>query len=223
MSTTFDHPDYINSKGEVIPSVTQILAVLNHPHVIAWANYLGLCKHLKVDEWLDHVAFRGSIIHERIAKNLVGEKSPDVYDLNTEAECEVLYSRFETWRDEAEPKPIVIEKRYQNEDFGGTVDLVCETKQGPVILIDFKTASEPKAQNMLQLGAYLILIEENDPELYKKIDMCQIITLGGKDLKITTRVKAEMKKYKKAFKEIFAAYKAWKEILSDRWKEKLPK
>lgn len=219
----FEHPDYINSKGEKIPSVTQVIALLNHEGFMEWANYLGLIRHVKVKDFMDHAAYRGSVVHDRIARTFQGDTKFETLSLEIEAEVNILFDRFLIWKEEAEPAPIEVERRYQNEEYGGTVDLICKTKQGPTILIDFKTSTEPKAQYMLQLGGYLNLIKENDPELYDKIDMCQVITLGGKRMQIVTRIKEDMVKYQEAFERLFQAYLAWKKLLGDNWKEKMPK
>lgn len=220
MSGDPKHPDYINEKGEVIPSVTQIIKILNHPGYAEWANYLGF-KKLTFKTHLADLANIGTIVHERIDQWFHGVRQFPFTTPDEEMEIETKFNRFIAWAEEFDVKPIMTEERMQNERYGGTIDLVAQLSDGPITLIDFKTASGPKPQHMLQLGGYLNLMEEKKPDIYKKIELCQIVTLGGKKLQTVTRPKEEMDVYRNAFEKIYIMRCVWLDVLADNWSEKI--
>ena len=213
------HKEYYDSKGNEIPSVTQILKVLNKPAVIEWANYLGFHK-INYKQLLDEKADIGTYVHERIEKYF-NKKDPkeekEILDLKIKKQVDSLFDLFLDWEKSIKPIPIEIESSYTNSRFGGTIDCILEINK-EIVLIDFKTSKKPYPSHFLQLGGYLILIEDNNKELYDKIAYVQIISLG-KGLKIETKFIDEMIKYKEAFKSVFDIYLYWKNILKEDWNE----
>ena len=61
------HTKYVNSNGQEVPSVTQILGVINKPALINWANKMGL-QGIKTSEVLRNTADIGTLAHEIIEK-----------------------------------------------------------------------------------------------------------------------------------------------------------
>ena len=76
------------------------------------------------------------------------------------------------------------------------------------------------ASHFLQLGGYLNLIEQIDKGIYNKIELCQIIAINAKGIKIKTLTKEEMEPYKVAFLKAFELYTIWKSLLEVDWNER---
>jgi hypothetical protein len=222
MNNENDHPSYYNSKGEEIPSVTQIIALLNHKGFMEWANMLGL-KKVKVDTYLDERAWVGTVVHDRINKVFNGKTTFLEMPGETGMEIEMLYHRFLAWKNTTNVEMIMSEERMQNERYGGTLDLVCKYPNGSVGLIDFKTGSKPKPSHLLQLGGYLNLLAECKKEIYDEIDFAEVITLGGKSINMVSRSIEEMQLYRDTFEKIYMTRCAWLSVLEDKWPETIVK
>lgn len=217
-----EHPSYYNSKGEEIPSVTQIISLLNHKGFMEWSNMLGL-KKIKVDEYLDECAWIGTIVHDRISKCFNGQS--DFLDIGGSKglQIDMLFKRFLSWKNTTNVEMIMSEERMHNERYGGTLDLICKYPSGAIGLIDFKTGSKPKPSHLLQLGGYLNLLETSNPELYSKIDFAEVITLGGKSINMVSRSIEEMQLYRDTFEKIYLLRCSWLSVLEDKWNEKIIK
>ena len=218
-----EHPSYYNSKGEEIPSVTQIISLLNHKGFMEWANMLGF-KRIKVEKYLDDAAWVGTVVHNRI--NQVFENNRiDFLEIGGEKgmQIEMLFERFIAWKEIAKPEKILSEERMQNERYGGTLDLVCKFPSGSTVLLDFKTGAKVKPSHFLQLGGYLNLLETAYPDIYDKIDYVEVVSLGGKSVELVTRSKEEMQLYRDTFEKIYLLRCAWMTVLKDKWKETIVK
>jgi hypothetical protein len=218
----FVHVGYTDEDGNEIPSVTQLIGLIGSDALTKWANSLGL-RRIKLDDYLDEVSTAGSLTHERIEKFLKGEsvyEENEYYGKKIEEIAEKAFSHFREWEKAAQVKPIWIEKRLSNNRYGGTIDLLAEIRQGPIILIDFKTSKHPKPSHLMQLAGYLNLIKEVEPEKFKKIDFAQIVALGGLRVHTFTRPIDEMEIYMDAFEKIYMMYKAYQSCIEkDKWKD----
>ena len=217
-----DHPSYYNSQGKEIPSVTQIISLLNHKGFMEWSNMLGF-KRIDVGDYLDECAWVGTVVHDRISKSFNGETTFLNLGGKKAMEIEMLFKRFMTWKETTQVDMILSEERMQNERYGGTLDLVCKYPNGSVGLIDFKTGSKPKPSHLLQLGGYLNLLEDTNKELYDEIDFAEVITLGGKSINMVSRSIEEMQLYRDTFEKIYLLRCSWLSVLDDHWSEKIIK
>lgn len=213
------HQSYYNHDNKEIPSVTQILKIINKSGIVEWANILGFYK-IKYKPFLDEKATIGTYVHERIERYFNGKdpkENEKIFDVDIEKKVNERYNIFLIWNKGCDPKPIKIEESYNNNRYGGTVDAILEIN-GEVVLVDFKTSKKPYSIYFLQLGGYLNLIKELDKELYDKIAYVQVITFG-KGLLIETKYKENMHKYEDCFEFLYNLYIKWKNILETEWNE----
>lgn len=208
---------YYNSKGDEIPSVTHILRIISKRSLVDWANYMGF-RHINTKKFVEDKARIGTFFHDRVECYFQKKEWTKPFDCETEETVNKIFNNFMIWAKEANPEIIAEEKEYTNEEYGGKLDLLCSIK-GVVTLVDFKTSKSIHATQFLQLGGYLNLIYENDPELYDKIQLCQIVACTPSDINIKSKDKREMYGYQHAFTKAFEIYKAWGHILKTEWNE----
>ena len=214
------HNAYYDEKGNELPSVTQIIKILNHKGLIQWANYIGF-KHISYTNYMEERQLVGSLVHLKIEKFLKGEDySPSYLDDSIEKEVNEKFKLFEIWYNETAAKPIWIEKALSNNRYGGTLDAVVQIKNGAIGLIDFKTSKTIKPSQLLQLGGYLNLIQERENDMYKNINFCSIIAFGN-ELSISSRSREDMELYQKAFEKLYMLFCSWKDILSNDWNQSI--
>jgi hypothetical protein len=218
----FVHIGYTDYKGNEIPSVTQLLNFIGSDNLTNWANALGL-RRIKLRDYLDEVSLAGSIVHDRIS-HYYEQTDPEPREFlgpKLEEKIDIAFDRFLEWTNALEIKPIWSEKRFSNENYGGTIDLLATDNEDQTILVDFKTSKAPKPTHLLQLAGYLTLIEEKDKEMYDKINLVQIVVLGGPGLQVLSKTIDEMKIYKEAFLKLYEMYELFKKCLkADNWRIK---
>lgn len=214
------HTTYINSNGEKLPSVTQILGVINKPALINWANKMGL-QGIKTNEVLRNTADIGTLAHE-IIESWIKNRKPNWKDYTQEQRLQACKCarRFFEWKDKQEKfAPIVSEislvsEKYQ---YGGCIDLIANLN-GKRTVIDFKTSSGIWDEAKYQTSAYYNMANENG---FDCVDV-MIIRIGRDDFetfKVEQKEQAfevfksaltlynEIKKYKKS--EEFDYNKMW--------------
>jgi hypothetical protein len=212
---------YLNSKNEEIPSVTHILSIMNKAGISTWANALGF-KRISLRKFLDEKALIGTLVHERIENHFQNTEPKPFFDASTENEVNRRMVIFNVWEKEAQPKVIWEEKEFTNERYGGKIDLLCKMYGDKTVLLDFKTSKKVHASQFLQLGGYLNLIKENDPDTYNSIDLCQIVAISDRVHQEVRSIK-EMQVYMEAFELCYQLYTAWDSILRSQWNESLEK
>jgi hypothetical protein len=210
----------MNSKGEEIPSVTQIISILTKKGITEWANSLGF-RRVSVKKFLDNKALIGTLVHSRIENYFKKEEYKPFIDKSTDDIVNARYELFKIWVNEAKPEMIWQEKEFTNERYGGKLDMLCKMYDDKYVLLDFKTSKDIHPSQFLQLGGYLNLIEYNESEMYEKISLCQIVAFGEKGIKQRVFTKEEMKRYQKAFEKCYEIYMCWDNILQDMWDENL--
>lgn len=141
MNNYFDeetHKYYYN--GVEVPSVTEIAKP------ISFERLNSLPVHV-----LDYARLRGSLVHEAIENYLLTEEI-DWEEINPIAVpyVEQFINWFRTYR----PKILCVEYRLFDEDYCGTLDLLCEI-DGNVYLIDYKATSVIDKKSLsVQLEGY---------------------------------------------------------------------
>ena len=141
MNTYFDeetHKYYYN--GVEVPSVTEIAKP------ISFERLTNLPSHI-----LENARHRGSLVHEAI----------ETYLLTGEIEWEEIdpiaipyVEWFVNWHRTYRPKILYVEYRLFDEDYSGTLDLLCEI-DGEIYLIDYKATSVIDKKSLsVQLEGY---------------------------------------------------------------------
>ncbi|MCK9370084.1 PD-(D/E)XK nuclease family protein [Candidatus Dojkabacteria bacterium] len=163
------HQSYYSSSGEKLPSVTGILSAnlgWNTQVLVAWARREALLGN-DPDLIRDSAANIGSLIHTLVEHNLLG-KVCDVttYSPAELAIAEVAMQAFHKWKTENQPEVIAVELQMVSDEyrFGGTVDLVCNINNRPV-LVDWKSGSIYQ-EHLIQGGALTRLVWEQYPDVF---------------------------------------------------------
>lgn len=164
----------------LVPSVTQILKVIDKPALPRWAAKM-VCEHLqgalKPGEALDEVqignllkeakaapwrraddaANIGTIVHSFAEEWALGNRPPP--PINKEARNAA--DAFVAWWESNDVKPLFTERKIYCRSYGyaGTVDLIAEVN-GEHIIADFKTSTGIWPEYRLQLAAYQFAFEE---------------------------------------------------------------
>lgn len=159
------HTVYKTADGKRVPGATTVTGLLNKPHLIRWANNLGL-EGIDSSKYTDEAAAVGTLAHALIQAHLQGDKvntdlfSPIQVDL---AENAVL--SFYEWASRHKIEPIICEIPMVSEKrrYGGTVDCYCMLDGKPTLL-DFKTGKAIYDEYFVQTSAYKeLLLEHGHP------------------------------------------------------------
>lgn len=149
------HPNYYNDRGEQVPSVTTVLAILQKDFMIPWV--VKLAKQNKDYRVVSSEASRiGTLAHAKVQGFIEGEAVDDYGypESHVEAANTALMS-FKEWSHQHDIEPIFCEKMFvhQELDYGGTVDAFMKVDGVPTI-IDFKTSKSISSGYYTQLAAY---------------------------------------------------------------------
>lgn len=186
------HTVYKTADGKRVPGATTITGLLNKPHLVRWANNLGL-EGIDSSKYTDEAAAVGTLAHALIQAHLQGDKvdtdlfSPIQVDL---AENAVL--SFYEWASRHKIEPIICEVPMVSEKmrFGGTVDCYCMLDGKPTLL-DFKTGKAIYDEYFVQTSAYKeLLLEHGHPvEEIKILRVGRDETEGFEERSITDSTK----------------------------------
>lgn len=172
--------------GELVPSVTTVLKVLDKPALVAWAANQTAKKATELiarktdKDGAVHIAFSeaqeileearktfretsgdakdiGSMVHAAIERMVLGKPEEPV---NDEGVANGLIA-FNQWRESEKVKPVRVEalvgsKKY---GFGGAVDFIGFIG-GKLCLADWKTSTGIYDEYRIQVSAYLCAVEE---------------------------------------------------------------
>lgn len=171
------HTKYYNSKNEKIPSVTQILSVINCPSLFYWGVKMaknGECP-IAYTKW---TAETGTLLHSIIQFSIDGTKIEwDKYkkeQIKIACHCA---KRFFEWKSyQCEFIPIHSELKLSNELFGGTIDAIARLNS-KLSLIDFKSCNEIRDTAVAQVSAYKRLAEDQG----YKIEQVIILRFGREE------------------------------------------
>lgn len=147
------HTPYILN-GEAIPSVTEVLNVINKPFLYAWFAKHGFaeCERIKKE-----AGDLGSRVHDAVESYLKGEG----YEL-AGREAEML-QHFLKWKEQTDFRPVELELKVVSErhKFHGTFDALGTFGDSTeLVMCDWKTSSKIDDSYALQLAAYAAAYEE---------------------------------------------------------------
>lgn len=169
------HIVYKTPDGTRVPGATTITGLLNKPHLVKWANNLGL-EGIDSSKYTDEAAAVGTLAHEMVQAHLQGFEvdtsmySPIQVDLASNAVLSFL-----EWQSRHTIQPIICETPMVSAKlrFGGTVDCYC-LLDGVPTLLDFKTGKAIYDEYFVQVSAYKeLLLEAGHP-----VERVQILRIG---------------------------------------------
>lgn len=210
----FKHAYFV--KGVKVPSVTQILSVINKPALINWAANMavesiqseikpgvayGEMQLVNIFEAgrkahnkrKTDAANIGTFVHEWVAKYIKGQKPEMPFDEN----LKVAVGKFLDWQKQYDVKFILAEEPIfsQEYQFAGTLDWIAKI-DGKLVLGDLKTSSGIYDEYWLQVAAYQLAREEEFPT--EKYDYRGIIRIG-KDGSFEWQTSENYQNHKMAF------------------------
>ena len=207
---------YYNSKGEEVPSVTEVTDTLPKPGLKYYYWDLGR-KGVSLQSSKDHYTGIGKIAHFMCELHGTG-KIPDLSDFppSQVSIAENAYLKFASFWDKEGFQPLHNELRLVSEQwgFGGQIDKVATDAQGRVCIVDLKTSKDIQLDYWIQLSAYEQLLVEN---LGLKLDRRMIVRIGKEESETDFDVqeKPSLTGYFYCFTKALENYKALKEI---KWK-----
>lgn len=169
------HIVYKTPDGARVPGATTITGLLNKPHLVKWANNLGL-EGIDSSKYTDEAAAVGTLAHEMVQAHLQGFEvdtsmySPIQVDLASNAVLSFL-----EWQSRHKIEPIICETPMVSAKlrYGGTVDCYCMLDGVPTLL-DFKTGKAIYDEYFVQVSAYKeLLLEAGHP-----VERVQILRIG---------------------------------------------
>ena len=179
------HTKYYNNKGEVIPSCTTILSILNESNgLLFWANNLGF-NGIKLTDEQNFNTNIGTLTHKLIEINLNKNINNEKTDFNHYTDSERFhalraYRNFKLFKKENKFKPLLLEKELVSNEynFGGTIDYI--GKVGDVnVICDYKTSKSFSFKYALQLSGYrqLFLENRNNLKIKKNFNLDGVLIL----------------------------------------------
>jgi hypothetical protein len=156
------HAPYCLADGTIVPSVTQVLNVLNKGEAMQhWAWELGR-QGLDYRAVRDSAARVGTLAHDLIAshfeRQIVGLVGYSPEEVEKAKRC---FAKYLAWEKDNPLMPVMIETPMVSEEYryGGTPDLLAEIN-GDFVLLDFKTGGGIYDGMFAQLAAYRQLFTE---------------------------------------------------------------
>jgi len=157
------HQRYRLGDGTVVPGVTTIVGLLNKPHLVAWANRMGL-QGIDTTAYTAAAAGAGTCAHEMI-QAMVGGPEVD-FSKYTGEEIEAAQNaadKFRAWLQKHDMQTHLIEEQIVSERYrvGGTIDWYGEL-DGKMTLVDIKTSGNIYAEHVIQVAAYAQILKDED-------------------------------------------------------------
>jgi len=204
------HTIYKTSDGTRVVGTTTITGLLAKPHLVAWANRLGL-EGIDSTKYRDSSAEAGTLAHELIQAHLQGTEvdMTDYSPLSLEL-AENSFLSYLEWEKHHNVKMIFCEKPLVHETmkYGGTVDCYCEL-DGLKTLLDFKSGKAIYDEYFVQLAAYKELLIHKGYE----VEQVRILRIGRDETEgFEDRSPGKTDKYWEIFKDLLHIYKLKKEL-----------
>lgn len=164
------HKMYINSHGERVMRITEVIKVLAKDQLITWANILGF-KGIDYKKELERTSNIGTMFHSVIEQFMdphrlavIEYDEYGVYGFQSQLEATNAIRSFFLWYDDLKEKYHVkfTEKVVIGEHLGGTIDCGIDGFEDPkkVIFVDYKTSPNFYLTQFLQLAGYVKIYEE---------------------------------------------------------------
>lgn len=215
-----EHSNYYYNDA-IIPSVTEVIGLLNKPELVVWANNIG--KHgIDSTQYTNDAAKLGTIVHfilERCIKNKLIPLE-DYYQLSSKKQIKVdnCINAFKEWKKEYKPNFIHSEFSIQNNRVGGTIDLICNI-DNDITIVDFKTSKKAYPTYFIQLAGYNYLLRTVKNIKTKKVGILVLKKNNGRYNFNIMDTKYLEKYYEPLFLNLLDTYYLYNYILNNDWKE----
>ena len=184
----YQHPD-----GELVPSITNIIGVLNKPALPRWAaksvaeqaaamkmslpnlDDAEIVDMLKGAPWRSstRAADRGTTIHSYLEMRIQGLDPKEI-----SGEAARYRKAADAFLEEWNPQPLHIELTVFGDGYAGTGDLWAVLNNGAVAVLDYKTSKAVYSEAALQLAALANADLTADGEPAPKVDEAWVIRIG---------------------------------------------
>lgn len=161
---------YFNKQGQRLPGTTTILGRFKESGaLIAWAYKRGK-DGFELYESRDKAAEIGTIVHDMVELFIRGEDHRPSLEVITipedKAAASSAFDSFLEWFAGNKFEIVAQEIQLVSEEwqYGGTPDAIAIDSKGRLVLLDWKTSDATYSDHLVQLGAYRILWNENNPD-----------------------------------------------------------
>lgn len=187
------HREQIIIGGEVAPSVTQVLGIIDKPFLQKWRGKLG---NAECDRIVRESQETGHLVHEAIESYFRGEDIPELPQKEAK-----MFALLKGWALESRFTPTELELHVKSEKYGyhGTMDAIGKFDDGVLLIGDWKTSSSINHEYGAQLAAYAQAYKE---ETGTEVTEGFIVRVDKKeDAKVPLEVKrfTDLPKYFEAF------------------------
>lgn len=191
------HKTVLNKKGKQVPSVTEIISIIDKPFLRFWYGKLGTeeCERIKRES-----ADYGTKLHEEISDWLKGTMAV----VNEDTIQAVFMHHY--LLSECKPVEVEPEEPYQSKKYGyqGTFDWVEKDPDGTLVVADLKITGQMHKEYGLQLAAYAQLYNEKHGT---SINKGRIYRLDKKTGKLQIKNFPNLKPYFKVFKILIPVFR----------------
>lgn len=161
---------YINSDGDRVMRVSEVIRMLSKDQLLFWANMLGF-KGISYKNELERTTNIGSLVHDVIENYVNPNKLAiidfdeyNVKDYGSKIEVRHAIESFFKWFRKVRKSYTVKNTEFVvvGKNLGGTIDCIIEGFKDPnkVIFVDYKTSPNFYLTQFLQLAAYVVIYEE---------------------------------------------------------------
>lgn len=202
--------------GISVPSVTTVLHCLGSSKLMKWANYMGF-KHIDINKVLEETSEFGTLAHAMM--QLIVDPETNTGETLTTKDALIAYQlnkladHFRKKFEDINYRTIFTEKTLidinEGKMYGGTLDWLCEI-DGQIVLYDFKTSKKIKPNMLLQLGAYTILLKDEENI---EVNKAGIILIAETHCRIVEYSKEELEMAGEAFLNLLRFYELYKDRL----------
>lgn len=151
-----DHRNYYHD-GIRIPSCTEIIAMLNKPELVNWANYMGF-KRINTTHYVEEKARYGTEQHklfELYFNDAILKIEPEI------KETIYKFRMIELYFERIGIRVLNTELPIEGTTYGGTLDMIAYNRSRDCIVIyDLKTSKAVRQSHWIQLMGYVELVEE---------------------------------------------------------------
>jgi hypothetical protein len=161
--------EYRTSDGEKVSGVTTVLnRFKDSGGLLQWAFQVGKSGATSLYEGRDDAADVGQHVHAMVRSDIHGESLPEMpayFTDDQKKQAESSFYAWMQWRADRRLEVIATEMPYVSNvhRFGGTLDVVWHDSAG-LCIGDWKSSNAVYTDMLLQLAAYKLLWEENNPE-----------------------------------------------------------
>ena len=145
-----------------MPSVTEVLKVIEKRHLDSWRHRVG---HKEADRVTQNAKVLGTKVHSAAQMVAWGQDKKVPKEIKPYAEA----VRSFLDRHVMEVLGTEVELMSQKHRFGGTLDLWCQLRDGSYAVVDYKTSSSLTRDHNWQTAGYALLLRENGYRVNKRV------------------------------------------------------